>query len=187
MNPLKFRLRANGKEMPLVIPGDQVESFILPSAEHEAGHITAAHHLNARVLGIAVGIVSNGIQGQWILQSVYSWKGSTIEDKCVVKAAGPAADLFFHGEFDKEGAKRDLEDIRRLSGETSFDPYLEPAKAIIALREQECRCLANVLRHAIALDVERTLDVYPDKDVVTFLLDEAQLLRCLSATPGQQL
>lgn len=180
MNPMRFRLRANGKDMPLIIPGDQVELVILPSAEHEAGHITAAHHLNARVLGIAVGIVPDGTQGQWILQAVYSWKVSTTEDKCVVKAAGPAADLFFHGEFDKEGAKRDLEDIQRLSGETSFERYLEPAKEIIALRERECRCVANALRHEIGLGVERTLDIYPGKDVATFLLDDAQLLSCLS-------
>src|SRR5438445_714112 len=185
MNPMRFRLQANGKEMPLIIPPDRVESAILPSAEHEAGHITAAHHLNARVLGIAVGVVSNGTQGQWILQAVYSWKGSTIEDKCVAKAAGVAADLFFHGEFDKGGAKRDLEDIQRLSGETSFDLYLEPARKIIALRERECRCVANALRHEIGLDVERTLNVYPDKDVATFLLDEAHLLHYLSAPSGQ--
>ncbi len=186
MNPLRFRLRSNGKEMSLIIPGDQVESVILPSAEHEAGHITAAHHLNARVLGIAVGVVPNGTQGRWILQAVYSWKGSTIEDKCVAKAAGPAADLFFHGEFDKEGPKKDLEDIQRLSGETSFDLYLEPAKKIIALRERECRCIANILRHEISLDVERILNVYPGKDVTTLLLDDAQLLGCLSAPSDQR-
>lgn len=187
MNSLRFRLRANGQEMPIVIDGDYVERVILPSAEHEAGHITAAHHLNARVRGIAVGFVSYGTHGEMFLQAVYSWKQSTIQNKCVVKTAGPAADLFFHGEFDKEGAKRDLQDIQNLSGETSFDPYLEPAKEIISLRERECRCVAKALRYEIGLDVERTLEVGPDNYVATFLLDEAQLLSCLSALPGERL
>jgi hypothetical protein len=187
MNPLRFRLRANGKEMSIPVDGDYVERVILPSAEHEAGHIVAAHHLNARVRGIAVGFVSYGTQGQMFLQALYSWKVSTIQDKCVVKTAGPAADLFFHGEFDQEGVKRDLQDIQGLSGETSFDPYLEPAKAIIALRERECRCVANALRHEIGLDVERTLEVGRDNCVQALLLDEAQLLSRLSVPAGQRL
>jgi hypothetical protein len=44
--------------------------------------------------------------------------------------------------------------------------------------------VANALRHEITLDVERTLNVYPDKDVATLLFDEAQLLRCLFCAVG---
>jgi hypothetical protein len=95
--------------------------------------------------------------------------------------------LLFMANSPTRGAKRDLLDIQSLSRETSFDSYLEPAKEIIALRERECRCVANALRHEIALDVERTLNVYPDKDVATLLFDEAQLLRCLSAPSDERL
>lgn len=179
MNSMRFRLRANGKEMPLIIPADQVESAILPSAEHEAGHITAAHHLHAEVLGIAVGIVPNGTQGRWILQALYKWKDSTIRDKCVVKTAGPAADLLFHGAFDKKGAAQDLEDIRILTGEASFEPYLDSATEIISLRKNECTCVAEALKAEVTLDIERVIEIMPGKHVSTLLLCKAQLLKCL--------
>jgi hypothetical protein len=47
----------NGREQEIIIPGEYVESIMLPAAEHEAGHVIAAHHHNPRVLGIAVGFI----------------------------------------------------------------------------------------------------------------------------------
>ena len=44
----------DGHEQEITIPAEYVESIMLPAAEHEAGHIIAAHHHNVRVLGIGV-------------------------------------------------------------------------------------------------------------------------------------
>ena len=55
MKSLRFWRPMAGYEQEIIVPGEYVETVILRAAEHEAGHIIAAHHFNARVFGIAVG------------------------------------------------------------------------------------------------------------------------------------
>jgi hypothetical protein len=172
----------NGYEQEIIIPGEHVERAILRPAEHEAGHIIAAHHFHARVLGIAVGFVPGRSKEGMFLQALYGWKNSTIETECVVKAAGPAADILFHGSADERGASGDLQDIATLTGHASFEPFLSEAKAILAGYAKEFICIKNALRRSLELDEERTLGLLPNNQVGTLLLDEGRLIGCLSTT-----
>jgi len=179
VNPLRFRLWISEREEQFAIPADYVESVLLPSAEHEAGHVIAAHHLNARVLGIAIGFAPD--EKQMFLQTLYQWKDSTVEDKCVVKAAGPAADILFNGGPDEQSARRDLQDIENLTGRASLEPFLGTAKSILAGYASEFRCITKAFRNALGLEEERSLGVLPGGDFGALLLDDGQLLKCLSS------
>jgi hypothetical protein len=62
MDPLRFWLPLpNGIEQEIITPAVYVDTIIIPAAGHEAGHIVAAHHYNARVLGIAIGFIPDEI------------------------------------------------------------------------------------------------------------------------------
>jgi hypothetical protein len=177
---LRFWLPQNGYEQEIIISGQHVETIMLPAAEHEAGHIIAAHHLHARVLGIAVGFVPDRREPGMFLQAIYGWENSTIESECVVKAAGLAADILFHGLFDEKGASGDLQDITALTGQASFEPFLGAAKTILARYTSEFSCITKALRRALDLEDEHTLGLLPNNRIGTLLIDETQLMRCLS-------
>lgn len=175
----------NGYEQEIIIPVEYVVSTMVPGAEHEAGHIIAAHHLNAHVVGIAVGFRSDKSRRGMFLQSIYGWKDSTVEAKCVVKAAGPAADILYHGLIDPQDASEDLRDIEILTGQATMEPFLETAKSIISRYTVEFRCITDAFRHSLELEVDRTLGYLPNNDIGALLLDEAQLMGCLSKNPNQ--
>jgi hypothetical protein len=187
MKALRFWLPMRGYEQEIIIPGEYVQTIMVPGAEHEAGHIIAAHHLNATVLGIAVGFLPERSQQGMFLQSLYGWKNSTVETQCVVKAAGPAADILFRGAFDERAASGDLSDIRALTGRASFEPFLEMAINILAGREAEFNCIADALRFALEKDEERTLGLLPDNHIGSMLVDEGHLMNCFSKAPHQTL
>lgn len=156
---------------------------MLPSAEHKAGHIVAAHSLEAPVLGIAVGFLVTATQQAIFLQALYRSKDLSVHDKCVVKAAGAAADVLFHGAFDEQGAERDLQDIKALTGQASFEPYLGTAKDILSRRKKEFRCITNALRSSLQSEVERTLGPLPGGDFGVLPLGQAELAQCLGPLP----
>jgi hypothetical protein len=99
VDALRFWLRVGVIEREIIIPGEFVESGLLAGAEHEAGHIVAAHHFNARLFGIGVGFLPGGDATQMFLQALYGWRDAELERDCIVKAAGPASDLLFHARF----------------------------------------------------------------------------------------
>jgi hypothetical protein len=176
----------NGYEQEIIIiPGEYVESIMVPAAEHEAGHIIAAHHLNARGLGIAVGFLPDRSQQGMFLQALYGWKHASVETKCVVLAAGPAADILFRGGLNELGASGDLQDIEALTGQASFGPFLGLAKNVLAPYTSEFSCISEALRRSFEMKAERNLELLPTGHVGTLLLDEAQLMRCLSKGPSQ--
>jgi hypothetical protein len=180
---LRLWLPKNGYRQEVSIPAEDVETIILPAAEHEAGHIIAAYHLGARVLGIALGFMPEREQRGMFLLALYGSKDSPVKTQCIVKAAGPAADILFQGGLDEAGASGDLRDIELLTGRKSFDPYLEVAKDILARYSNEFRCITSALR--LSLDIqERTLGVLPDNHIGVLLLDEAQLMECLRKSCG---
>jgi hypothetical protein len=181
MKPLRFWLPLNGYEREIIILGDYVESIMVPAAEHEAGHVIAAYHHGARVLGIAVGFIPERDQQGMFLQALYQWKDWSIDTQCVVKAAGPAADELYRGGFSGKGASVDLRDIALLTGKASLEPYLGMAKEILAGYPNKFKCIAAALRKSIDSVPERTLGLLPDSRVGAMLLDEAQLMQCLAA------
>jgi hypothetical protein len=179
MKALRFWLPMNGHEQEIIIPAEYVESIMIPAAEHEAGHIIAAHHHNARVLGIAVGFIPELEQHGMFLQSLYATKDWSIETQCVVKAAGPAADILYLGGFGEKEASGDLRDIEQLTGTASLEPYLSRAKEILARYPTQFKSITTLLRESLENVEERTLGVLPDGRIGTLLLDETQLMQCL--------
>ena len=185
MKPLRLWLPINGIKVEIIIPGEYVESIMVPAAEHEAGHIVAAHHLNARVLGIAVGFRPDLSHRDMFLQALYVGKGLTVANQCVVKAAGPAADILFHGEFDEVGARGDLQDVEALTGQPTLAPYLDEAKRILKLYPTEFKCIASALRRSFEAEADRSMGLLPGNYMGTLLLDDMQLMECLSKTPDR--
>lgn len=183
MKNLKFWLPMNGYEQEIIVPGEGVESVIVRSGEHEAGHVIVAHHFGAMVWGIAVGLRSVRDERGMYVQALYALRNSTVENECVVKAAGPAADLLFHGGFDEISARGDLQDIENLTGQSSFEPFLETAKAILQQYTGAFRCITSALRYSLEAVTERNLVPLPTQveQMGALLLNQAQLMTCLSA------
>jgi len=182
MKALRFWLpMMDGSEQEIIIPAEYVESIILPAAEHEAGHIIAAHHHNARVLGIGVGFIPELDQRGMFLQALYSWKDWSIEIQCVVKAAGPAADTMYLGGFGEKEVSGDLRDIENLTGIASLEPYLGRAKQILAGYPAQFKSITTLLHQSLENVEERTLGILPDNRIGALLLDEAQLMQCLGS------
>lgn len=179
MKALRFWLPLNGVEHEITIPGDYVETVIVPSAEHEAGHIVAAHHNGARVLGIAVGFIPELEQRAMFLQALYSSKGWPPEIECVVKAAGPAADELYFGGYTEQGVSQDLRDIEQLTGIACLEPHLGAAKAILAGYADQIVRISTLLRGQLESVEEWTLGVLPGGHIGTLLLNETQLMQCL--------
>src|ERR1019366_847072 len=180
MKALRFWLPLmNGHEQEIIIPAEYVESIMLPTAEHEAGHIIAAHHHNARVLGIGVGFIPELELRGMFLQALYACKEWSIESQCVVKAAGPAADMLYLGGFGENEASGDLRDIEHLTGKASLEPYLGMAKEILAGYPAQFKSITTLLRESLENVEERALAVLPNNRIGALLLDEAQLMQCL--------
>jgi hypothetical protein len=181
MKPLNFWLpMPNGTEQEIIIPGDYVETIVLPAAEHEAGHIIAAHHFGARVLGIAVGFIPELEQRGMFLQALYRSEDWPVETHCIVKAAGPAADIVYFGSFSEKGASKDLADIEELTGNKSLDPYLTKAQEILVGYKDQFGCMTAALRASLQNGEQRILGRLPDNRIGALLLSEDQLMMCLA-------
>lgn len=165
----------NGYEQEIIVLPQHVE-VIFAAAEHEAGHIIAAHHLGARVLGIALGFIPARSQKGMFLQAIYGWGKPSTEVECIVKAAGPAADILYHGECTEIAASGDLHDIEILTGKSSFEPYLEKAKIILRQHGTEFQSIVDALQTSLDSPEQRTLERLPNESIGTLLVDEAQLL-----------
>jgi len=188
MKSLRFWLPLpDGSEQEIIIPAEYVESIIIPAAEHEAGHIIAAHHYDARVLGIAVGFIPELDQRGMFFQALYADKDWSIETQCIVKAAGPAADTLYYGGFSEKGASGDLRDIERLTGKASLEPYLGIAKEIVAGYPDQFKRITALLRQSLQDVEEWTLGILPDHRIGALLLNEAQLIQCLRKVSGRVL
>jgi hypothetical protein len=178
-----------GALQEIIIQQEYVERVILRSAEHEAGHVVAAHYCGARVLGITVGFDPvRGAQAQtggMFVQALYQHAPWPIETVCMIKAAGPAADVLHHGEYDEVGASMDLRDIEAVSGVASLEPHLSKAKELLADHASELLRIRTALEASLATDKEWMLGILPNGNRGALLLDEAALLRCLIHEPTE--
>jgi hypothetical protein len=179
MKALRFWLPLNGYEQEIIIPAEYVESIIVPGAEHEAGHIIAAHHYGGRVLGIGIGFIPELEKRGMFLQALYQWKDWSIETQCVVKASGPAADILYFRGFSEAAASGDLRDIEELTGKASLEPYLGMAQEILVGYSTQLKGIATLLRESLENFEERTLGLLPDYRIGTLLVDETLLMQCL--------
>lgn len=69
-----------------------------------------------------------------------------METRCIVLAAGPAADLLYRGRIDEGGASGDLDDIARLTGTRFLEPYLERATELLSGYRSEIAWVTERLR-----------------------------------------
>lgn len=179
MKPLRFWLPRDGNAIEIPISGEYVETVMVPAAEHEAGHIIAAHHFKARVLGIAAGFLPE--EQAMFLQALYSWDQKvSVETQCIVKAAGMAADILFMRSVNEKGASEDLKDIAGLTGIESFEPYLDKAKKLLAEYSNEFACITKALHRTLETAEDLTLGFLPDKHLGSLLLNEQQVMACLT-------
>jgi hypothetical protein len=179
IRPLRFWLHRNAVEPAITIPSDAVESVVLRGLGHETGHAIAARHHHARVWGIAFRYMSDQHRGPMVLETLYESKDWSIETCCVVKAAGPAADLLYQGGFSDESASGDSHDIENLTGHGSLEPYLTTAKEILIKYPTQFPRITTALRKAIETE-DRVLEELPDNAIGAWLLDEGQLAECFN-------
>ena len=187
MNALRFWLPLGPIEQEVIIPSELVDDIILKGAAHEAGHIVVAHHFQARVLGIGFGFLPERSDKSIFFQALYGWQNATIENQCVVAAAGPAADLLCHGEINEEAASGDLQDVAALTGTASLEPYLDVAKTVLSKRMDELTRITVALRRAVETGEERMMGPLPNGRTGALLLDERQLIECLIGNSRQSL
>lgn len=183
----------HGKRELLSIPEDYVKNVILKSVEHEPGHIVAARHLGAMIIGIAVGFMPE--RHGMFLYSSYGWGSqnhpdyhrSTIEEECIVKTAGPAADLLFRGSTNTSGASGDLKDIGVLTNNPnpSFDPFMGKAQELLKAHSEEVQAISHLFETRIKERAEdsstnrRTLIRLPDGRKGDWILSDADLMPLL--------
>jgi hypothetical protein len=180
VKPLRLWLPVNGGEQELIIPGAQVAIIAGPGGFHEAGHIVAAHHLGARVFGIALGAQPQRSERQMFLLSIYGWRGVPKEATCIAKAAGPAADFLFGGEINAMSAGGDLADIEVLTGISSFEPFLSQASKIVSDYYSAVLRIAEAVRRSVAERNEHWIGELPNGELGAMLVDEDELMRCLT-------
>ncbi len=180
VSDLRLLLPLQGGEQELFIPAQFVKSTILPGVEHEVGHIVAAAHYAAVLIGIGVGFVQKPGRNGMFFQAVYGWEKDEVskEVECVVKAAGPAADLIFHGRIDDAGASGDLADIELISGTRSLEPHLSQAKDILNRYRPEIVWLSARLRAALLNEQWRRMVPLPNGQMIALFIDRADLNEC---------
>jgi hypothetical protein len=175
---LRLIVKFQGREEELLIPAEFVRAVILPGVEHEVGHVVAAAHHGATILGVGVGFIQRPGRSGVFFQAVYGWEEVSAEIQCVVKAAGPAADLMFRGRIDDAGASGDLDDIEGLSGMKSLEPYLSEAQAILNRYRPEVGWLSARLRTALLDGQRRTMVLLPNGQSTAFFIDQRDLEDC---------
>ncbi len=168
----------NGWEQEVFVPADFVRSVILPAVEHEIGHIVAAAHFDAMIVGIGIGPISERSTDGWFFQAIYGWEAVSVETKCIVLAAGPAADLLYRGRVDDRGASGDLNDIEALSGVRSLEPHLNRATELLSGYRNEIVWIAERLRAALTDGEWRRMIHLPNGQLVALFIDEAKLREC---------
>jgi hypothetical protein len=176
IRPLRFWLPLDAyRQQEIIVPAQYVDSIMLRAAEHEVGHAIVAHHYQARVFGIGVRMPARGQNGMTLF-ALYGSNGWSIETQCVVKAAGAAADVLYHGGFDDESASGDLRDIESLTGIAALEPYLSTAKQLLSGYADKLERTVTALRNAIVGPQQRTFEILPDNRVGTYFLNERELL-----------
>jgi hypothetical protein len=114
------------------------------------------------------------------LFTLYGSNGWSIETQCVVKAAGPAADILYHGGLNDEAASADLRDIESLTGVADLEPYLSTAKQLLAGYADKMEHTVAALRSAILSPQQRTFEILLDNNTGAFFLGEEELLASLA-------
>jgi hypothetical protein len=178
ISSLRFLMPVNGWEQEVFIPAEFVQSMILPAVEHEIGHIVAAAHFGASTVGIGFGPISERTTDGWFFQAIYGWEAVPVETRCIVLAAGPAADLVYRGRVDEEGASGDLRDIEALTGVRSLEPYLSRATELLQKYRSEIAWVGERLRAALTDGEWRRMIRLPNGRLVALFIDEAALREC---------
>jgi hypothetical protein len=183
--PLRFWLPlGNGIEQEILILGHYVQTIILPAAEHEAAHLVVAHHYGAHVLGVAIGFIPERSQSGMLVHAVFQHSTDwSMETRCTVMAAGPAADLLVRGAVSESGASGDLHDIEALTGVASLEPYMTTAKDILIEKRIYLGRIAAALRGNLLKAVDHHLGPMPynNNRVGTWLLEGTELMDCFNA------
>jgi hypothetical protein len=178
IEPLKLLIPFTGWDQEVFVPAEFVFSVILPSVEHEIGHIVAAAHFGAVLFGIGIGPISERSTAGWFFQAIYGWEIVPVETRCIVLAAGPAADLLYRGRIDERGASGDLDDIAALTGTRSLEPYLERANELLSGYRSEIAWVAERLRSALTDGEWRRMIRLPNGRLVALFIDEPTLREC---------
>lgn len=168
----------DGWDQEVFVPAEFVLSEIFPAVEHEIGHIVAAAHFGAVLFGIGLGPISERSSQGWFFQAIYGWETAPVDTRCIVLAAGPAADLLYRGRIDKRGASGDLDDIAGLTGTRSLEPYLGRATDLLSRYCNEIAWVAERLRSALTDGEWRRMIRLPNGRLVALFINEPTLREC---------
>ena len=114
----------------------------------------------------------------WFFQAIYGWETAPLETRCIVLAAGPAADFLYRDGIDEKGASGDLDDIAALSGTRSLEPYLKRATELLSGYRSEIAWVSERLRTALTDGEWRRVIRLPNGRLVAFFIDEPTLRQC---------
>jgi len=178
----------NGIEQEILIPAVYVHTIMIPAAAHEAAHGVVAYHYGARVIGIAIGFIPERKHQGMLLHVIHEDRSDwSTETRCVVKAAGTAADLLIRGQIDEKGASEDLQDIQALTGTASLEPYISTAKEILIARREQMGRITAALQQKVLKSEERYLLPLSDRTVGALLLNESELMQYLTVEAQNKL
>lgn len=191
------------KSNTVSIPEKYIIDVMLAFIAHEPGHAVVAHYLGAFVPGIGIGFWPE--TGLWFFYTSILWGNKdcpgihepTVEEECIGKTAGSAAEQIYHGSYDVPSASVDLREIGELANNStpSFDPYMDKAldllhqhdvevQAVMKRLEVNIRAEAGLLP-GVVVNEHRVLGILPGKRLGIWLLDRDSLLDCLTPSPNQ--
>jgi hypothetical protein len=179
MDAIHLWLPVGPYEQELIIPRQFISEILVASAVHEAAHIVAAHHLGGVVVGIAISQMPGNEAVGLFVNAIYGFESFQVDSECLVKAAGPAAEILFQGACSEITAREDVLDIEKLTGTASLEPYLTRAMELLRGHELEVKAVAAKMRENLGKIDNSTLGPLPNGWRGVLLVGSDELGLCL--------
>jgi hypothetical protein len=123
-----------------IFPSPDAAKILIRVCVHEAGHAEVALNFGADVQGVAVTNEKTGLTAMTLYQLRL---GSTLEQRCVIYAAGSAAEMMEYGDYTDGGATDDKEDIRKAGCDQDYDLLLRKAERVLIARRTNFQRVAS--------------------------------------------
>jgi hypothetical protein len=153
------------------LPPEAVEMLRLV-CPHEVGHAEVATYFGARVRGIALTQTTGGLQAVAIYETRIAMP---LEDRWIIKAAGPAGEVVAFGRYGVLGASIDRQHVRAIGYLDDFELLVQKATSILQTRRIRFDRLVSLLKQKIESNEVLTMEPLRRDKLGVYLLDEAAL------------